>query len=298
VLHWVDRHDGSPALSILASAGGDRAAATDVLAGILSTEGREQSGIWSTASGVLGAYRSKAALASTEPPYLDADTFCAGPNSLYICAAGRRQQLLAPLVVGLLTDVRDAAYRRAAHQPGGGFPPVLLALDEVANIAPIPDLPAIVTEGAGQGLLTLACLQDLSQGRARWGREAEAFVSLFGTTVVLPGIADMPTLEALSALGGDVEIPTRTVGHALGPSGKILPSVSVSGTMRRRLPVDAIGCGREGQALVVDTRNRMGWVKLTPAHFAEPWAALSRGAERSADRSRSVAEMARHGRGR
>ena len=53
---------------------------------------------------------------------------------------------------------------------GSAGPPTLLALDEVANIAPIPDLPAMVSEGAGQGLLVLACLQDLSQARVRWGR--------------------------------------------------------------------------------------------------------------------------------
>ena len=84
---------------------------------------------------------------------------------------------------------------------GSGAAPVVLALDEVANIAPIPDLPAMVSEGGGQGLLTLACLQDLSQARGRWGSAAEGFLSLFGTTVVLPGIGDVRTLEALSALG-------------------------------------------------------------------------------------------------
>lgn len=290
VLHWVDRHDGSPALSTLARSLGEDASATDVLAGIVSTDGREQSGIWSTASGVLSAYRFPAALASTSPPYLDADAFCAGPNTLYVCAAGQQQQLLAPLVVGLLTDIRDAAYRRAREHaagtpeqrgPAGTAPrdsvraPVLLALDEVANIAPIPDLPAIVSEGAGQGLLTLACLQDLSQARSRWGREGDAFVSLFGTTVVLPGIADVGTLEALSAIAGRVEVRTRTVGHSQGPAGRVLPSVSTSTTLRHRLPVDVIARGREGAALVVDAHNRMGWVRLTPAFATDPWRSLA-----------------------
>ena len=111
---------------------------------------------------------------------------------------------MAPLIVGLLTEIRDAAYERARQTTS--LPPVLFALDEVANIAPLPDLPSIVSEGAGQGLLTLACLQDLSQARSRWGAEAEGFLSLFGTTVVLPGIADMATLDALSTLSGDVEL--------------------------------------------------------------------------------------------
>lgn len=283
VLRWVDRHQGDAPLRILASHLGDASPATDVLAGILATDAREQSGIWSTASGVLGAYRSPAALASTRPPYLDADAFCSGPNTLYVCATGRQQRLLAPLVVGMLSDVRDAAYRRAGQ--GRGTPPVLLALDEVANIAPVPDLPAMVTEGAGQGLLTLASLQDLSQARRRWGTEADAFPSLFGTTVVLGGIADLPTLEALSALAGQHEVGTRTVSMARSADGRPLPSVSVSTVERRRLPVDAVARGVPGTAMALDSRNRVGWVALTPAHAVSPWrelAAVGRSVERTA----------------
>jgi len=206
VLSWVDRRNAAPALGILDRNGAARPG--DLLAGIAATDPREQSGIWSTASGVLAAYRSEAALATTVAPDFDARAFCDSSATLYICATGRHQAVAAPLVVGLLTDVRSAAYARSAAAPGagatraGGVAPVVLALDEVANIAPIPDLPGLVSEGGGQGLLTLACLQDLSQARSRWGSAAEGFLSLFGTTVVLGGIGDVRTLEALSALAG------------------------------------------------------------------------------------------------
>jgi len=271
VLSWVDRHEGFEALDLLAQAVGEDHPSTNVLAGILATDPREQSGIWSTASGVLAAYRSPAALASTTGPLLDAAAFCAGPNTLYICAAGRHQMLLAPLVVGCLTAVRDAAYERAAGGEGG--PPVLLALDEAANIAPIPDLPSMVTEGAGQGLITLACFQDLSQARARWGSQADAFLSIFGTSVVLPGIADIRTLEAVSLLAGEEELPVRTVGRVVGRAGLPQPSVSMSTVFRRRLPVDVVARGCKGRALCIDARNRMGWVTLTPAHEWDPFRA-------------------------
>ncbi len=264
VLSWVERHDGSAALDVLADRTATSGQAADVLAGIVSTDQREQSGIWSTTSGVLSAYRSSTALASTEAPFLDAARFCAGSDTLDVCAPGRRQQHVAPLVVGLLSELRDAAYHRAAS--AGRSVPMLMALDEVANIAPIPDLPALVSEGAGQGVLTLACLQDLSQARWRWGARAEGFVSLFGTTVVLGGIADVSTLQALSTLAGDEEVPSRTVGTSRGPDGRLRPSLSVSATTRRRLAADEIARGRRGQALVIDARNRLAWVALTPAH--------------------------------
>ncbi len=267
VLSWVDRHDGARALRVL---DGERSeVARDVLSGILATDDREQSGIWSTASGVLSAYRSASALNSTNPPYLDPAAFCEGRHTLFVCSTGRHQQLLAPLVVGLLAEIRDAAYARA--NAGRHSPPVLFALDEVANIAPLPDLPSVVSEGAGQGLLTLACLQDLSQARTRWGTAAEGFLSLFGTTVVLPGVADMATLHALSTLSGEAEVPTRSLTRSEGADGRLRASHSTSTLRVRRLSPDAIATGRDGAALAIDPRRRMGWVRLTPAHRDRPW---------------------------
>jgi type IV secretion system protein VirD4 len=293
VLSWIDRHDGSTPLRILSDHVGDQVPATDVLAGLLATDEREQSGIWSTASGVFSAYRSQSALASTEPPFLDAAAFSAGANTLYVCSAGQQQQLLAPLVVGILGDIRDATYRRAtAGTPGR---PVLFALDEAANIAPLPDLPAIVSEGAGQGLLALVCLQDLSQARSRWGAEADGFLSLFGTTMVLGGIADHQTLESLSALAGDVELATRTVGLSRGAGRSTHASLTTSSVFRKRLPVDVVARGQPGAALALDSRNRLGWVQLTPAHATWPWRELVSSRDGPAMPRERAGLAARHG---
>ena len=272
VLRWIDRHNGAPALEILASTAGECAPATDLLAGIVATDSREQSGIWSTASGVLAAYRTEGALASTRAAPLDLEAFCSGPHTLYICSTGRRQRQFAPLVVAMVGDVRDAAYVRS--RDGHDGPPTLLALDEVANIAPIPDLPAMVSEGAGQGLLVLACLQDLSQARGRWGPAADGFLSLFGTTVVLRGIADTATLRDISALAGDREVGATTVSRSVDRWGRIRPTTSVGTSRQARLPVDAVAHGAPGRALVLGPDKGVHEVWLTPAHERSPWREL------------------------
>ena len=70
-------------------------------------------------------------------------------------------------------------------------PVMLWALDEVANIAPIHDLPALISQAGGQRLQVMVGLQDLSQARSRWGADAaEGFMSLFQTKAVLSGIGD------------------------------------------------------------------------------------------------------------
>jgi type IV secretion system protein VirD4 len=175
--------------------------------------------------------------------------------------------------VAAMGDVRDATYE--FHRLGRVGPPTTLALDEVANIAPLPDLPALVSEGAGQGLLVMACLQDLSQARVRWGGAADGFLSLFGTTVVLPGIADTRTLRDLSALAGQHEVITTSMNHSIGAHGRLRPSTSTASRLEPRLPVDTLARGTPGQARVLTPDNRMAQVALTPAHRSEPWRSLT-----------------------
>src|SRR5665213_764239 len=267
VLTWMDRRQALPAQQALSALdGGDRGIASDLLDGIVTTDERELSGIWSTASGALGGFRSSEALAATCDPDFDPNSFVHTSDTVYIAAPAHHQALVAPLVVGLLDDIRRAAYARAATGLDRSDPPVVLALDELANIAPLPELPSMVSEGGGQGLVTLACFQDLSQARHRWHDQADGFPSLFGTTVVLPGIGDVRTLEALTTLAGDEEIPTCSVTTGRSPSGNSVADLMTGGRIhvgrstgaqwRRRLPSDLITRGATGHALVFDESNQ------------------------------------------
>ncbi len=152
---------------------------------------------------------------------------------------------------------------------------MVFALDEVANIAPLPSLPALAAEGGGQGLVTLACLQDLSQARARWGEAAEGFFTLFGAKVILPGVADHRTLALISALAGDHQIVVSSITHPnalenLLSGGHAVSSTTSTLQWRPRMPVDVIARGRAGHALLLHGSS-MVEVRLLPwwehAHF-------------------------------
>jgi hypothetical protein len=121
----------------------------------------------------------------------------------------------------------------------------------------------------------LACLQDLSQARSRWGSAADGFLTLFGTTAVFPGIADVATLRDLSALAGEHEVASTTLGHAVGDRGRIRPSSSIGTVRVPRLPVDVIARGTPGHALIVSPERNFGTVRLTPAHSTSPWKELT-----------------------
>jgi type IV secretory pathway TraG/TraD family ATPase VirD4 len=263
VLRWVLRQDLAPARAALVANGVETA--VDVLTGLAATDPRELSGIWSSAAGVLAAYRSDAVLDSCAAPNFDPRQLVATRDTVYICAPARYQQLVAPIVVAFLEQVRAGAYAASsAAVAGRSAPPVpvTLVLDELANIAPLPDLPAMVSEGGSQGLLTLACLQDLSQARQRWGRAADGFLSLFGTKLVLPGIGDLGTLELVSRLGGEVDVPARSV--TTNPWHWGVGSVTWATHRQRRLPVEAISQQPPGSALVLSGARPPERVALPP----------------------------------
>ena len=149
VFRWVLARDLREPFAIIEGSGHEMASAT--LAGVAATDERELSGIFSAASGLLAAYRSEAVLASTVRPNFDPAAFARSSDALYICAPAQHQNQLAPLVVALLEQIAAATFARPADAA-----PVLFALDEVANIAPLPALPSLAAEGGGQGLVTLA----------------------------------------------------------------------------------------------------------------------------------------------
>ena len=254
----VERRRAKENFEILRSHYGDSHHAVAMMSGLLETEQRELSGIWSSSSGLLAGLRTDAAREASRRPRLTIDEALTARAHIHIVAPSRHQTLSAPLVVGLVESLVHATYDdiRERHQ-------LLLALDELANVAPLPSLGGIVSEGGGQGVLTLACLQDLSQARQRWPISGEAFLSLFPNTVVLPGIADRTTLELVADLAGQHRRPTPS--WSTSPRGR-LQSVAWSHPDGPRMDMSHVARGRPGFALGVSETNEVRWIALSPAH--------------------------------
>lgn len=237
---------------------GDLHPSVSLLQGVLATDDRERSSIWSTTAGLFAGVRTEAARNAAREAPLDVAQFLSGPHQLHVVSPSRHQAVTTPLVVGMIEELVHATYDRS-HEGAT----LLLALDELANVAPLPRLASIVSEGGGQGVLTLACLQDLSQARARWGASADGFLSLFPTTLILPGIADRDTLTQLQRFAGRRLVPTTTAqrdnkGRLRGQSTTVIE--------RDAMSVAELTQGRPGFALGLDQYNHLSWVELTPAH--------------------------------
>lgn len=200
--------------------------------------------------------------------------------------------MAAPLVCGLLAEIRRATYH--AHACGGLRQSVLFALDEAANIAPLGELPQIASEGGGQGLSLIASFQDLSQARHRWGPLADGFLTLFGEKLILPGIAEPSTLEAVSLALGEYDRTIVSSTRNPGSSGMaVLFGAGVSRTTsiqrQRVLSPGEIANVPAGRGLHLDG---LDWELLTPvnAHRDQPWKALTQTVQ---DTAASVARSGR-----
>jgi type IV secretion system protein VirD4 len=89
------------------------------------------------------------------------------------------------------------------RQASREFPTTVFALDEMYGIAPIPDLPNMLSEGGSQGVLVAGAVQDLALIQDRWKKSGDSFLTLFQDVLVYPGIRHRETLEIVSSLIGD-----------------------------------------------------------------------------------------------
>jgi hypothetical protein len=163
-------------------------------------------------------------------------------------------------VCALLDQIRQHALARRSPSPA-----LRWALDEAATIAPLPNLPGIVADAGAQGLLVVACLQDLSQARHRWGAQADGFLTLFASTLLLPGVADPVTLQTVTTLAGKVDRPQHATSRGLHGRQR-----TVSTRPLPLLPENVIAHGKPGHALHLRATHP-AWLRLSP-WYSTPWA--------------------------
>jgi type IV secretion system protein VirD4 len=148
--------------------------------------------------------------------------------TLYILSPTTDWEYFAPLFSALITSLLDAAYSRADADSNGKLdPPLLLALDEAANIAPIKDLPNYSSTAAGAGIQLITVLQDLGQAERVWGPESTRtlLTNHYGGRLILGGTVDSKTLDWVREMLGEVD-RTRTTHNHEGVFGRTSTSVS------------------------------------------------------------------------
>jgi type IV secretion system protein VirD4 len=207
----------------------DANAAYDAVRAFEAQADRTRSSIEATAQGLLRAYRFARVARSARSCEITADRILDDASTLFLIGDAKASKLLRPLFLALVSEVVDRAYERANLSNGRLEQPLLLCLDEAGNVAPLPNLGEIASTAPSHNIQLVSIFHDLAQARSRYGKQAETVVNAHRARMLLPGVADLETLQYFSGLVGEEEARelTRTTG-AGGTSRS-------SGTRRRPL---------------------------------------------------------------
>jgi type IV secretion system protein VirD4 len=224
-------------------------------------EERQRSSVFTTAEMIVSAFADPLVAEETEgADYSPAALLDGGANTLYLCAPLHEQERLRTVFSMLVQELLAVVYETAAATGKPLDPPLLLLLDECANIAPIPNLAEIASTGAGQGVQLLSVFQDMAQVNSRYGRAASTIVNNHRAKVFGTGISDADTLSYVSRVLGAGEFEQRS--RSTGEKGR--NSQTEGDTYRDLAPANLIRERQPGTGLLVYGHLPPAKIRLRP----------------------------------
>ncbi len=258
LVRWLDARDFTDALGMLKSAGAS--AAADQLEGVSRRDERNRETTVMSALNLLRAYRypQVAARATAE---LTPEGFLDGyANTIYVVAAGHEQESLRPVILALITAVYEAAIIKA-RASGALDPRLFILMDEAANIAPVRNLAAWLSQCGDHGIVIATIWQSIAQIDQRYGRAARDAICAASTAqLFIPPLAEPTSAGYLSELLGEEPVATGS-----GAAGR--QSLAVS--HRKAAPAPWLRQIRRGRAILV-YRDLPPAIVRAPGWFEDP----------------------------
>jgi type IV secretory pathway TraG/TraD family ATPase VirD4 len=279
VAGWLNEPAVPTPVEMLADAGFTAMAAS--LRGAQNGAAETRDGIYQTARTAAKAMTDPEIMAWVTPPrrgalpIFDPEDFAASRDTLYLLSKSR--SAAAPLIAALSDTAMRAAERRAERLGGRLDPPLVVPLDEAANICRIADLPDLYSHLGSRGIIPVTILQSYEQGITVWGEHGMATMWGAATKKIIGAGVDSPRLARdLATLVGQHDVPVRTVSYGDGRA-----SESVSLRRQDILEPAAIRALPPGTGLLLATGIKPALIHLTP-WYAGPRAAEITAAQQAA----------------
>ena len=209
LFRWtLDPAAASDAVAILTANPKAATGWADSLQAMIDADPRTRDSILQGVSLSLAALTDPRVLDAVSPgpeERFDPEEFLRKRGSVYLLATGAGANNSAALVSAFVEDLVEAARRLAARSPAARLdPPLLLALDEIGNLAPLPSLPTLMAEGGGTGITTMPVLQSLAQAREKWSDNAAGAIwDASIVKIILGGASNSRDLQDLATLIGE-----------------------------------------------------------------------------------------------
>jgi type IV secretion system protein VirD4 len=260
VVRWVDSQEEQEVAAALRAAGTKEALVAAQAS--WQREPRQKSSVYTTAEAVLLAYQDPVVARSAARCDFSAAQFLdGGRHTLYVAAPSHEQKRLRPLFQTLVESIVNHAFEFSSRSDGPLDPPLLVVLDEAANIAPLPELDTLASTASSHGVVLVSIFHDLSQIIDRYGERAPTVVNNHRAKIVLSGVSDPRTLDHVSRLLGDEEV--MQAAYTEGSRGE--RSTTSSTTLRNLAPASVLRGIRPGEGILV-------YGHLLPARLRlRPW---------------------------
>jgi type IV secretion system protein VirD4 len=260
VVRWTNLQETEEVRWLLEMAG--ETEAIEALVAGLSRDERIRSSIYTTLETVLAPYEDPIVAESAACSDIDPVALLNGRNTLYLCGPAHEQARVQGVFSALVGAIVHAAITRY-ERLGPLDPPLLVVLDEAANIAPLQELDKLASTGAGMGIQLVTVCQDLAQLSTRYGPDrARSIANNHRAKVALSGIADVGTLDTVSALAGEQAVREQTITSDR-KDGRHSATSSVA--YRRLAPADEVRRIPPGAGLLI-------YGHLPPARLVlRPW---------------------------
>jgi len=263
ILRWATSPDEREAVDILTEHG--QPSLAQALAAQHSAAAEERSATWRTAEqSFLALYDQKvAAIFAPDRSNFSIDAWLQGGGTLFLIGEEDEGSSLAPLMAAFARAIIDRAKQIAARMPNGRLdPPLGCFLDELANVAPLPQIPSFMSVSGSQNVFVCAVLQNLAQAEERWGPLGVR--KMFGAAtvkIILGGISDEQELKTYSTLAGEFDEDQESISD---DGDRVSSSLST----RRRAVVEPaeIRMTPERMALVFHRRTPTTRVRFVRAH--------------------------------
>lgn len=238
--------------------------ALDAFVANMAREERQLSGIYTTTETVLRAFadpevaRSLAGSDVTARALLDRGPDGDQANTLYVCAPSDEMDRYEAVFTTLARQFLATAMRRGAKEPLD--PPLLVVLDEAANVAPIRNLATLASTARSHGVQLVTVFQDFAQIRTRYGDAADTVVNNHRAKVILGASSDQATLSWVTKMIGDATVGQRSTTHA--ERGRA--STTESTTWRPVAPAEYLRQVQPGQAVLLYGDRPPARIRLRP----------------------------------
>jgi type IV secretory pathway TraG/TraD family ATPase VirD4 len=266
VYTWIARGLGKDVQTILEDHG--KQGPADAVAGVMLSPERTRGSVFATAQRMASALADDDLLLWTSTEGVrtfDPEAFISSTDTLVLLSKDGEGSGGA-LLTALVRAICKTAQRAAENNGGRLTVPLVMELDECANIVKWPELPSVYSYYGSLGIILNTYFQSRAQGIDAFGRDGWGTLwDAASNRVFGGGVLDDEFLKTIAALIGEHD--EITYGTSTGRGGEM--SSSTNTRKVNTLDVAALAALPEWRAIVFNSKSRPVMVNTVP-WFKDP----------------------------